>query len=627
MSELIESRNRIKILSAGVPIAPNFLPLAEIPLGEGPRHVGDLGELTYHPHCGSEPPLVCSVVLLQSVYKKVNDHLSEDTKREHGGFLLGFESTVGDAKTPAVVIVDAIAARFTEGSPVRLIFTTETWRDLDEEIAKRHGAKERAPQQVGWYHSHPNIRIFLSTWDLDVCTTYARRQYPVALVVDPINDRGGFFVGTSKGYDPQAPQGFYEAHDLVATESVVTWNNMAGTRLRTPKPAGSATQRTSGRGEDKHITIRMPSKPRLAASLWQIGFGMTLALLFVAMGILFAMQQREGAELEQLKQSLAKLPQPASPQPPQAEINITPAADQNVFPSQQVYFAAEVEGIGNKRVVWSIEPQLGTISSNGVYKAPREVNAPATVLVTAASASDASKVAVARVHLQPSPDSGPSVSIAPAVFQLGPSKSRSFHADITGTKQQKNAGVKWTTDPPGVGTEKPIKNDAKGAIYTAPSDLRANRSVTIIATSVADPSKSARATITLVNGPASTPSGDPSAPKNNTGDARGTGTPSASESATLEVVATKAELSDKESEMLKAVAPGGAPAVVTWTLDPGDPGSISAQGVYTAPDHIEHEGKVTVTAKSNNGAAKPGQVVITLKPSSQTTSNPAPDHP
>src|SRR5215469_10684028 len=209
-----DTKRRIKILPSAEGSSAT-VPLSQILIkGGGPGQQGSLGELTlYHCEGESERNKRCEIIFPQSEYLKVVQHLSEDTTREHGGFLLGYESCMDDSGAPVIVITEAVPAKFTEGTPVRLTFTTDTWRHLDDEIAEMYRESKSVPQRVGWYHSHPSIPIFLSQSDLDVCTTFERRNYPIALVVDPVKERGGFFVGGGEGYHPHSPQGFYEAQN------------------------------------------------------------------------------------------------------------------------------------------------------------------------------------------------------------------------------------------------------------------------------------------------------------------------------------------------------------------------------------------------------------------------------
>lgn len=166
----------------------------------------------------------CIVVFPQSAYRCVVDHLSKDVSREHGGFLLGYETWSEEAKAPVVVVEHAIPASHTSGTPVRLTFTKESWRELDA-ITEKLSKNGHVVTRVGWYHSHPDLNIFLSHWDLDVCKEFDRRQNPIALVVDPVKRRGGFFVRAKDGYRPQQAEGFLERHDLQQS-SIVDWVNL-----------------------------------------------------------------------------------------------------------------------------------------------------------------------------------------------------------------------------------------------------------------------------------------------------------------------------------------------------------------------------------------------------------------
>ena len=93
------------------------------------------------------------------------------------------------------------------------------------QLLKNYTKNGHAVTRVGWYRSHPDLNIFLSHWDLDVCKELTARQNPIALVVDPVKRRGGFFVRGKNGYQPQQAQGFLERHDLQES-SIVDWINL-----------------------------------------------------------------------------------------------------------------------------------------------------------------------------------------------------------------------------------------------------------------------------------------------------------------------------------------------------------------------------------------------------------------
>ncbi len=84
---------------------------------------------------------------------------------------------------------------------------------------------------------------------------------------------------------------------------------------------------------------------------------------------------------------------------------------------QSQQFTTTVTGTTNQAVTWSLSPALGTINATGLYVAPATLSSPQTLLVSATSQADPTKVATATVTVSPgttdeamvgpvSPDSG-----------------------------------------------------------------------------------------------------------------------------------------------------------------------------------------------------------------------------
>lgn len=177
----------------------------------------------------------CEVFLLQTVYRAVVTHLKADTTREHGGLLLGLNLAATNGGT-AVVVMHALPAAHSTGTPVRLSMPDEDWKAFND-ILKGYEDTGLKLERVGWYHSHPNMSIFLSRHDLDVCSVFPKAAH-VALVVDPVGERGGFFVKGTAGYRSGTPQGFIELCNL-QRESVVAWKNctlVTGEAVQMPLP-------------------------------------------------------------------------------------------------------------------------------------------------------------------------------------------------------------------------------------------------------------------------------------------------------------------------------------------------------------------------------------------------------
>jgi proteasome lid subunit RPN8/RPN11 len=93
---------------------------------------------------------------------------------------------------------------------------------LNNELEDRFPGK----QMVGWYHTHPRMDVFLSSYDTWLHESFFGKPWQVALVIEPYADRGGFFCWQSEGrLDPRHYVGFYELGDT-SYESVVSWDNL-----------------------------------------------------------------------------------------------------------------------------------------------------------------------------------------------------------------------------------------------------------------------------------------------------------------------------------------------------------------------------------------------------------------
>ncbi len=89
--------------------------------------------------------------------------------------------------------------------------------------------------------------------------------------------------------------------------------------------------------------------------------------------------------------------------------------------SQTQQFTATVSNAANTAVNWSISPNVGSISTTGLYTAPSFVSAQQVVTVTATSVADATKSASAFVTL---------VLVAPAITQQGIANAASFISSL-----------------------------------------------------------------------------------------------------------------------------------------------------------------------------------------------------
>jgi RHS repeat-associated protein len=117
------------------------------------------------------------------------------------------------------------------------------------------------------------------------------------------------------------------------------------------------------------------------------------------------------------------------------------------------------------------------------------INGPGTVVVAANQGGNANYAAATQVTQSIVVNPPISVTITPSNATLNASQTLQFTAAVTNTG---NTGVNWTISPTGIGTV-----DQTG-FYTAPALIPAQQTVTLTATSQADTTKSASATITLI---------------------------------------------------------------------------------------------------------------------------------
>src|SRR6202142_562350 len=260
-------------------------------------------------------------------------------------------------------------------------------------------------------------------------------------------------------------------------------------------------------------------------------------------------------------------------------VNVLPStAALSGLHSQQ--FAASVYGSGGTpSLAWS-RPRGGpdSLPSAGLYTAPVVVPAQQTVTVTAATQSGPSGSGSAAVTLMPV-----SMLVNPNPATLYAGQSQQFTAVVADAPP--SAAVSWTLQPPEAGTISP------SGFYSAPTTVAAQQTVSVIATSKDDPSKSATATVTLLPAAVHVP-------------------PAVSVSVSPQTVALQAG----QTQQFAATVTNAADTAVTWSLTPSDAGTIDANGFYAAPSAIASPQTVAVTAASEADPTKTGSATLTLIP-------------
>jgi hypothetical protein len=169
----------------------------------------------------------------------------------------------------------------------------------------------------------------------------------------------------------------------------------------------------------------------------------------------------------------------------QGVVVVTSPSDAAVLPGAKLKFSAQVTGTADTAVSWSVtDSNGGTVDATGLYTAP-SVEGTFHVRATTVDSSGTSATSAVHVMLNPPPQSV-AVAIDPTTATVSAGGPVSFAAAVTGTTTR---SVTWTVqEGSNCGSVSTL------GVYTAPA---AGTTCHVVATSVADVSKSATATVTV----------------------------------------------------------------------------------------------------------------------------------
>ncbi len=190
----------------------------------------------------------------------------------------------------------------------------------------------------------------------------------------------------------------------------------------------------------------------------------------------------------------------ATPTSSAVQISINTPTQVNVQAGASHFFTALVTGTTNGSVTWQAggvtggNATVGTISG-GNYTAPSTIPSPATVTITAIAQADTNKMATATATIT----IGVAVSPSSVSVNIG-GQQTPFNANVTGTS---NTAVDWSVGGvsggnPQLGTI--VSTGSNAAVYTSPAAIPASPTVTITATSQADPTEAGNASCVLTAG-------------------------------------------------------------------------------------------------------------------------------
>jgi len=276
-----------------------------------------------------------------------------------------------------------------------------------------------------------------------------------------------------------------------------------------PTVAVSPTTATVNGGSTQNFTATVSFDSSGAGVTWSIGSGVGSLSNVTTSGVTYtapfpvSTQQSVSLTATSIKNTsrtaTATITVPASP----LTVTVAPTTAGISAGQTQTFSATVTNDVGSAGVSWSLSPATGagtltSATTSGVtYNAPASITSGTTVTLTATSIANNTKTATATITLNPI-----SVSLTPSAPSVTEGGTVSFTPTVS--NDATNAGVTWTLTAAGA-TDFLYSQTTTGAIYYAPACVTTQTTATVKVTSVADPTKTASATVTvnLTSAPAS----------------------------------------------------------------------------------------------------------------------------
>ena len=247
-------------------------------------------------------------------------------------------------------------------------------------------------------------------------------------------------------------------------------------------------------------------------------------------------------------------------------------------------FSATVQNTADTNVTWYVNQvnggssTTGIITSTGLYTAP-SVASQTTFTITAVADANTSISASASVTVTPIV----SVTVNPQSTAVETGHTFQFSATVVNTT---NTAVTWQVNGAVGGNSTVGTIDATG-LYTAPGTVPSPATVTVTAISVADPTKSNSASVTISLTPV------------------------------LSVNPPQATVVVTSQQTFTATISGLTDQSVTWGVSGSGCsgatcGTIDASGLYAAPASVPNPPTVTVTATSQADNTVTGTATVTI---------------
>jgi proteasome lid subunit RPN8/RPN11 len=135
----------------------------------------------------TSPALYIDMLAMQTMREHICwDRSTPENRVEQGGLLVG-EIVDGPSRQTTAVVTDTLRALGTRGSAAYVKFDHHIWLRMFDEFDRlvQSGRIKQNRKIIGWYHTHPNMNVFMSGTDMGTQRAIFGQPWNYALVLNP----------------------------------------------------------------------------------------------------------------------------------------------------------------------------------------------------------------------------------------------------------------------------------------------------------------------------------------------------------------------------------------------------------------------------------------------------------
>lgn len=115
-----------------------------------------------------------------------------ENKNEQQGFLVG---SVYQVPSGYLGVVEAVLVSTAKGTPTYTETTNAEWAAMDRQLDALNAGRYRKLVKIGWWHTHPNMAVFMSNVDKETQRKHYSKDWQFAAVLNPQAQTWATFSG------------------------------------------------------------------------------------------------------------------------------------------------------------------------------------------------------------------------------------------------------------------------------------------------------------------------------------------------------------------------------------------------------------------------------------------------